>query len=238
MSRVLFVCVANSGRSVMAERLLPPGRRRPPRRPLGRLRPGRGRAPESCSRRCAELGIDASDHVPRRLDDEAVALGGRRRRDLRRRMPGRPRQALRQLAAPRPEEPAARAGQADPRRHRRPRRGAGRRPLSRRPARATLPRSALLAQLVEHLHGKEGVDGSSPSEGFAKRPANRLFRVSVHPGEGSSVRAANLGVWSGWRPRRFLMVIVRGLSRCCCGWASWSRRTSGLRLGWPNSSGG
>jgi hypothetical protein len=26
--------------------------------------------------------------------------------------------------------------------------------------------SALLAQLVEHLHGKEGVDGSSPSEGF------------------------------------------------------------------------
>ena len=27
-------------------------------------------------------------------------------------------------------------------------------------------RAALLAQLVEHLHGKEGVDGSSPSEGF------------------------------------------------------------------------
>ena len=27
--------------------------------------------------------------------------------------------------------------------------------------------SALLAQLVEHLHGKEGVDGSSPSEGSA-----------------------------------------------------------------------
>ena len=25
---------------------------------------------------------------------------------------------------------------------------------------------ALLAQLVEHLHGKEGVDGSSPSEGL------------------------------------------------------------------------
>src|ERR671937_3310153 len=28
-----------------------------------------------------------------------------------------------------------------------------------------LPLPALLAQLVEHLHGKEGVDGSSPSEG-------------------------------------------------------------------------
>ena len=27
---------------------------------------------------------------------------------------------------------------------------------------------ALLAQLVEHLHGKEGVDGSSPSEGSQK----------------------------------------------------------------------
>ena len=26
---------------------------------------------------------------------------------------------------------------------------------------------ALLAQLVEHLHGKEGVDGSSPSEGLS-----------------------------------------------------------------------
>src|SRR5205085_3789034 len=43
------------------------------------------------------------------------------------------------------------------------------------PARRAGPRysvcqSALLAQLVEHLHGKEGVDGSSPSEGSAKAP--------------------------------------------------------------------
>src|ERR1700761_3542323 len=30
------------------------------------------------------------------------------------------------------------------------------------------PLSALLAQLVEHFHGKEGVDGSSPSEGFTR----------------------------------------------------------------------
>jgi hypothetical protein len=29
--------------------------------------------------------------------------------------------------------------------------------------------SALLAQLVEHLHGKEGVSGSSPEEGFRFR---------------------------------------------------------------------
>ena len=30
---------------------------------------------------------------------------------------------------------------------------------------------ALLAQLAEHLHGKEGVDGSSPSEGLSRRGA-------------------------------------------------------------------
>src|SRR5215210_7077581 len=36
---------------------------------------------------------------------------------------------------------------------------------------ATIRPRALLAQLVEHLHGKEGVDGSSPSEGFEFSPA-------------------------------------------------------------------
>jgi hypothetical protein len=30
-----------------------------------------------------------------------------------------------------------------------------------------------------HVHGKEGVDGSSPSEGFSKRPANRPFLLST-----------------------------------------------------------
>ena len=40
------------------------------------------------------------------------------------------------------------------------------RPLPLRKA-ARLGAFALLAQLAEHLHGKEGVDGSSPSEGFA-----------------------------------------------------------------------
>ena len=34
---------------------------------------------------------------------------------------------------------------------------------------------ALLAQLVEHLHGKEGVDGSSPSEGSAKSLLTGIF---------------------------------------------------------------
>jgi hypothetical protein len=31
------------------------------------------------------------------------------------------------------------------------------------------PEFALLAQLVEHFHGKEGVNGSSPLEGFQIR---------------------------------------------------------------------
>lgn len=35
--------------------------------------------------------------------------------------------------------------------------------------------SADVAQLVEHLHGKEGVDGSSPSEGSAKAPESVAF---------------------------------------------------------------
>ena len=44
---------------------------------------------------------------------------------------------------------------------------------------ATIRVPALLAQLVEHLHGKEGVDGSSPSEGFSENPANRTVDLSM-----------------------------------------------------------
>src|SRR6266511_1466665 len=44
-----------------------------------------------------------------------------------------------------------------------------------REAEARMPGPALLAQLVEHLHGKEGVDGSSPSEGSAKAPEIGAF---------------------------------------------------------------
>ena len=40
-------------------------------------------------------------------------------------------------------------------------------------------KNALLAQLVEHFHGKEGVNGSSPLEGFTVSPSNgRLFQLS------------------------------------------------------------
>jgi hypothetical protein len=45
----------------------------------------------------------------------------------------------------------------------------------RRPESQEIPANALLAQLVEHFHGKEGVVGSSPTEGFAKPPQMARF---------------------------------------------------------------
>lgn len=72
MSNVLFVCVANSGRSVMAERLF--------RRVAGGRHSARsaGSAPgvaphPAVVQALRELDIDASDHVPRKLDEEAIA---------------------------------------------------------------------------------------------------------------------------------------------------------------------
>lgn len=69
---VLFVCVGNQGRSVMAERLF--------RRSAGGRHEARsaGSAPGAATHpvvleALAEIGIDASDHVPHRLDDEDVA---------------------------------------------------------------------------------------------------------------------------------------------------------------------
>src|SRR5829696_9480409 len=56
-------------------------------------------------------------------------------------------------------------------------RGGYRRALALNKACSTMSFHALLAQLVEHLHGKEGVDGSSPSEGLGKVPAKRYLVV-------------------------------------------------------------
>lgn len=71
MSTVLFICVANSGRSVMAERLfneLAAGRHTA--RSAG-SEPGEAAHPIVVEA-LAEAGIDASDHVPRRLDMDEV----------------------------------------------------------------------------------------------------------------------------------------------------------------------
>jgi arsenate reductase len=71
VSNVLFVCVANSGRSVMAERLF---RRAAAERHAAR---SAGSAPGSGAHPCVldaleEVGIEASDHVPHKLDDDDV----------------------------------------------------------------------------------------------------------------------------------------------------------------------
>jgi len=72
MSNVLFVCVANSGRSVMAERLF--------RQAAGDRHAARsaGSAPGAAAHpqvldALQEIGIDAGDHVPHKLDDNAIA---------------------------------------------------------------------------------------------------------------------------------------------------------------------
>jgi protein-tyrosine-phosphatase len=71
MTNVLFVCVANSGRSVMAERMF--------REAAGDRHQARsaGSAPGSAPHRqvveaLREIGIDASGHLPRKLDAEAL----------------------------------------------------------------------------------------------------------------------------------------------------------------------
>ena len=71
MTKVLFVCVANGGRSVLAERI------------FNQLAHGRHEARSAGSepgahvhpvvvQALAELGIDASGHVPARLDQETI----------------------------------------------------------------------------------------------------------------------------------------------------------------------
>ena len=68
---VLFVCTANGGRSVMAERLF---RREADGRHEARSagsNPGVAAHPQVLQG-LGEIGIDASDHIPRKLDDEVI----------------------------------------------------------------------------------------------------------------------------------------------------------------------
>lgn len=71
MSRVLFVCVGNQGRSVMAERLFARETAGEHEARSAGSRPGDAPHPIVLDA-LAEIGIDASDHRPRKLDDELV----------------------------------------------------------------------------------------------------------------------------------------------------------------------
>jgi len=68
---VLFVCVANSGRSVMAERLFRAAARGRHQARSAGSEPGSAPHPQVVEA-LREVGIDASDHVPRKLDQEAL----------------------------------------------------------------------------------------------------------------------------------------------------------------------
>jgi arsenate reductase (thioredoxin) len=70
---VLFVCVGNSGRSVMAERLFREAAGgRHESRSAGADPHGSGAEP-AVVEALREVGIDASDHVQHRLDDDDLA---------------------------------------------------------------------------------------------------------------------------------------------------------------------
>ena len=72
MTNVLFVCVANSGRSLMAERIFEQlARGRHHARSAG-SNPGRQPHPQVVEA-LREIGIQADDHIPRRLDAAALA---------------------------------------------------------------------------------------------------------------------------------------------------------------------
>src|SRR4051794_20403705 len=75
MTEVLFICVANSGRSVMAERIfngITNGRHHA--RSAG-SEPGTAAHPVVVDA-LEEIGIDATDHVPRKLDPGDVRAAG------------------------------------------------------------------------------------------------------------------------------------------------------------------
>jgi arsenate reductase (thioredoxin) len=71
VSNVLFVCVANSGRSVMAERLFRAAARGRHQARSAGSDPGVATHPQVLEA-LREVGVDAGDHVPRRLDTEAL----------------------------------------------------------------------------------------------------------------------------------------------------------------------
>jgi arsenate reductase (thioredoxin) len=71
MTNVLFVCVANSGRSVMAERIFRKAANGRHQARSAGSQPGAHPHPVVLAA-LEEIGIDASDHTPSLLDDEQI----------------------------------------------------------------------------------------------------------------------------------------------------------------------
>ena len=72
MSDVLFICVANAGRSVMAERIFNEVSRGRHRARSAGSDPGEATHPVVVDA-LAEIGIDATGHVPRKLEPREAA---------------------------------------------------------------------------------------------------------------------------------------------------------------------
>jgi arsenate reductase len=71
MTNVLFVCIGNQGRSLLAERLFRQAAGGEHEARSAGSRPGAEPHPEVVEV-LREVGIDGSDHVPRQLDDELL----------------------------------------------------------------------------------------------------------------------------------------------------------------------
>jgi arsenate reductase (thioredoxin) len=72
VTNVLFVCIGNQGRSVIAERLFRAAAHGAHDARSAGAAPG-AEVHDVAVAALAEVGIDASDHVPRKLDDELIA---------------------------------------------------------------------------------------------------------------------------------------------------------------------
>jgi arsenate reductase len=71
MTNVLFVCIGNQGRSLLAERLFRDAAGGEHEARSAGSRPGAAPHPEVVEA-LREVGIDGSDHVPRQLDDDLL----------------------------------------------------------------------------------------------------------------------------------------------------------------------
>ncbi len=118
MTRVLFVCLHNAGRSQMSRAFFERDAAGRHEADSAGTTPGERVHPVVVDV-MRELDIDLADRVPQKLTVELARVGRHRRDDgLRRPMPLHPRQALHRLGARRPGRSRTRRRPAHPRRHR------------------------------------------------------------------------------------------------------------------------